>query len=209
MASPRLTVKSVAAYLRGTTSRQKKILRDHKYPKQEPQVHQPPYYQIAIGGVRQYYRAENDPAALVAAQNRAQNIGQKAKREHNIRILEKFRDSPLASRSFSLQKNSTFSAALRGVNIRLSPDMQAVEKGMFKVIYFHCREEPIDEATAILMAEVAHWVMQQNRIELQSRQIEVIDLSKGKSYSAKKWSDSLPTALAEHAGEIVARWEEA
>lgn len=207
MSSPRLTVKSIAEILSNPASNPTKIVRDQKYPKREPQIYQRPFYQVAVGSVRGYYRSNNSQSALAAAVNRAQSIGNKAKRANNVRVIESFRDSEHAKRQFHLKVNRQAKAVMAGVEIRLSADMQALENGVLRVVHFNCRGKPIGEASAVLIAEVSHWVLKQNGIELGPSQIEVIDLTTGSSYRASRWRSATIDALTERCKEIQLLWE--
>jgi hypothetical protein len=207
MSSPRLTVKSIAEILSTPNSNPAKIVRDQKYPKREPQVYQRPYYQIAVGGVRRYYRSNNRPSVLAAAYSRAQSIGNKAKRANNIRVIESFRESQHATRRFQLQTNRQATAKIAGVEIRLSADMQALENSVLRVVHFNCRGRAIDEAAALLVAEVSHWVLDENGINLNPSQIEVIDLTNGRSYRARTLRSSTIDLLTDRCKEIQLLWD--
>jgi hypothetical protein len=171
-------------------------------------VFQRPYYQIAVGGVRGFYRANNKRSVLHSAQNKASNITNKAKRINNVRVLESFEKSPHSDRRFSVQANRRYQAMFSGVEVRLSADMQATEDGTFRVVYFICKGKAIEEATAILIAEVAHWVLHQNGVDLRVDQIEVMDLTSGKSYRARSWRASTASVLAERVKAISSLWDQ-
>lgn len=207
MSSPKLTVKSIAEILSKPTSNPTKIVRDQKYPKREPQIYQRPFYQVAVGGVRRYYRSNNSPSVLAAAYNRAQNIGNKAKRTNNVRVIESFRESEHAKRRFRVQTNRQAKTTIAGVEVRLSADMQVLENGVLRVVHFNCRGRPISEAAAILVAEVSHWVLKRNGVDFGPSQIEVMDLTNGRTYRARSWQSSTIDALTERCKEIRLLWD--
>lgn len=207
MSSPRLTVKSIADILRTPGQSPARTLRDQKYPQQEPQVFRTPYYQPAITAVRRFYREGNNAAALQSARNKAESIGNQARRSNNIRITDSFRTSAHAKRRFTLVPNRGQSANIGSVEIRLSADMQAMENGVLRVLFFNCRADPVDEETAVLMTEVAHWVLEQNRIQLEPGQIEVMDLSNGRSHMASHWRESTLIGLRNRARAIASLWD--
>ena len=184
MNSPRLTVESIAEILSTSASNTVKIVRDQKYPKGDPQKFQRPFYQTAVGGVRKYVRSRNNPLVLVAACNRAQSIANKTRRANNLRVLQAFRASDHSRRNFVVQVNRQTKATVAGVELRLSADMQAIENGIPTVLHFNCRGKPIGEVEAILAAEISHWVLEQNGIQLDPGQIEIMDLTNGRSYRA-------------------------
>jgi hypothetical protein len=208
MSSPRMTVRSFAEIFRKPSESPVRILHDQKYPQQDPQVFRTPYYQKAISAIRNYYRAGNDHSVLKSARNQALSIANEARRANTLRVLDAFSSSAHAKRRFDVTSNRRFAATVGKVEIRLSADMQAHENGELRILYFHCRGIPIEEETATLMAEIAHWVMERNAIEILPRQVEVMDVSEGRSHRARSWRDSTVAALSGRARSIASIWDQ-
>jgi hypothetical protein len=206
MAGPRLTVKSVADILLNPKSNTTTVLHDQKYPAGNPQKFRTPYYQGSIAAVRQYYASANDTKILAHWRNKLLSIKNEARRANNVRALDVFAASPLAKRKLSPTTNRRYLATINGVAISLSADMQAMESGVLKVVYFHCRAVPLEPSAADLITNVANWVLHANSVVATPMQIEVMDLCVGRTLRASAWNASTQKSLAARAQAIAQLW---
>lgn len=204
--TPKLNVRALAEMLEMPAYKQQRILYEQKYPKQEPQVFRTPYYQRALHGIRGFYGAGNDDSALLIARNEVQNIANTSRRANNLRVLDAFAASSQRKRKLQPIANKRYSAMTGSVEIRLSPDLQALEKGDLRIIYFNCRAAAISEEVATLTVEIAHWVCTQNQVGAAVDQIEVIDLFSGKRYRKNGVRASTLKAVKGNAKIIEALW---
>jgi hypothetical protein len=117
--SPRLTVKALAETLPLSAYEQQRVLHDQKYPKHQPQTFRTPYYQASTTGIRDFYRSGNDVRVLAVATNDLQNIGNPARRTHNLRVMDKFAGSGLVRRKLTPVANARYTAQIGSVEIRL------------------------------------------------------------------------------------------
>jgi hypothetical protein len=106
---------------------------------------------------------------------------------NNLRVLDNFIISSQPKRKLHPLPNKRYVATTGAVAIRLSPDLQALQKDSLKVIYLNWRVAAITVDIATLTIEIAHWVLAQNHVKVDFDQIEVIDLaSAGKIHRRKK-----------------------
>jgi len=204
--APRLTVKALAAMLQMPAYEQSRVLYDQKYPKQQPQSFRTPYYQKTLSGIRDYYRSGGNPHVLRSAQNDLQSIGNETRRANNLRVLENFMKSSQPKRILAPQPNRRYSATIGTVEVRLSPDLQALEKGAARIIYFNCRVAPITDEIAALTIEIASWVLVQNQLQIAVDQIEVVDLATGKVHRRKTVRPATIKAIRNNGRIIEALW---
>jgi hypothetical protein len=204
--SPRLTVRALAEMLKMPAYEQLRVLYDQKYPKQEPQSFRTPYYQRSLAGIREYFRSANDPRSIAVAKNDLQNIGNLTRRTNNLRVLDQFSSSTVAKRKLEPLPNARYSAMAGSVEIRLSPDLQALENDRPIFLYFNCRSAEISEEIAGLTVEIAHWVLQQSGVTVDVRQIEVFDLFTGKQHKRKSRRPSTVRAIKNNGRVIEALW---
>jgi len=203
---PSLTVRSIAEMLRLPAFEQVRILTEQKYPKQQPQSFRTPYYQAALTGIRNFYSADHAKTSLADARAKAQAAGQLTRRQNNLRVIDKFEESAQAARSLVPMANSRYSAEIERVVLRLSPDLQATEDDQRRVLYFNCRNAKLDDEAAKYTLEIAHWLLEQNEIEVKPQQIEYIDLATGKLHRVKKRRAATIRALRANAQIIDALW---
>lgn len=206
LASPRLTAKAFAEMLPLPAYDQQRVLHDQKYPKQQPQTFRTPYYQASLTGICNFFRSANDVRCLTSARNDLQNIGNLARRTHNLRVLDKFANPALIRRKLNPLPNTRYTALIGSVEIKLSPNLQAMENDEFRVIYFNCRNAPITEEVATLTVEIANWVLEQNEVEIAFDHVEVIDLFTGSIHRRKKARRSTLATIKANARIIEALW---
>jgi hypothetical protein len=204
--TPHLTVKALAEMLKLPAYEQSRILYDQKYPKQQPQSFRTPYYQRALAGIREFFRTGNDAKVLAGAKNDLQSIGNATRRANNLRVLDKFAGAAVAKRKLQPLPNTRYGAMTGNVEIRLSPDLQALENDERKILYFNCRAAPITDEIAYLTVEIAHWVLDQNDVEIDIDHIEVIDLVNGKVHRRKTRRPSTVNAIKNNGKIIEALW---
>jgi len=207
MSAPRLTVKSIAEMLWRPQSDISRKVRQYKYPKQQPQASHIPFYQSVAAAVRQYYRESNKSSVLLAARNRALSIPNESRRINAVRVLDNFRDSPHASRRLEVGRNRRYSATIGKIELKLSADMQATEKGELRVVYFGYKALGVDAEIAVLLAELAHWVLEQNKVDVRMDQVEVMDFSTGKRYRTQTRRGSTLRALTAKSTQVASMWD--
>jgi hypothetical protein len=203
---PSLTVRSMAELLRLPAYQQQRILAEQKYPKQQPQSFRTPYYQPALTAFREYYRRNNDAAALDAAVGGLQKIKVDSRRANNLRVIESFKDSLIAKRSLIPTSNRRYDFGLGDVILKLSTDMQASQGDEDRFIYFNCRNAPIDAETARLTLEIASLVLEANNIEFAISDIEFIDLKAGKLHKVSKRRSATTKLVNANAKIIATLW---
>ena len=203
---PNLNVRAMAKMLRLPVAKQERILFEQKYPKGEPQRFQTPYYGPALAAIRNYYRSNNSPSSLVAARAKIEGIGQETRRLNNYRVLEKFQGSILPKRKLMPTPNSRHSAHLGDVQLKLSPDLQALEKNTRKIFYFNCRGERLDDELARYTLEIGLWVFDAEGIPIGPTQIEFMDLFTGRLHTVSECRPTTLAKLAETANTITEIW---
>jgi hypothetical protein len=204
VATPRLSVRTAASFLRLPAVEQMRILHDQKYPKQVPQVFRQPYYQPALTSIR--HVLENGASGLVTARAELQRVTQPSRRMHSMRVLEQFIGSEHAKRLLQPTVHKRFYANVNGLELRLSPDLFAFEGDEERFIYFNFKAEQYNPESAKMTIEIAHWLLEQNKLEVMPEQIEFIDLFTGTLYRVKKRRAKTLKLLEENAKLIRSLW---
>jgi hypothetical protein len=205
-AMPSLTVRSMAEMLNLPAHAQARILSEQKHPKQAPQVFRTPYYQQALAGIRQYYKAGRDHSKLTLAALKCEEFEQESKRDHNLRVLNSFKASELAARDLLLTAKNLTKLALNNVELRLMPDLAATEGGKPRIVFLNFRGHALDPEVARLTLEIADWVFEKNQIPIGTKNLEYVDLFKGKAYAIAKRRASTIKAVTQNFKIIEALW---
>lgn len=203
---PRLTVRSAAEMLDKDPAEMSGMLYDQKYPDKGDRIFRTPYYQHAISGMRKFFR--DGKSALMQTRVDIQGFRQPSRREHNFRVLNSFEQSGLTERKLTPLPNTRFYAIVDGVELRLSPDLQAQENGERKIIYFNCCNKEYDPETARRLVEIAFWVLRRNGVDIRPDQIEFIDLFRKETYTISDVRAKTIESLSAEAMKVTKLWND-
>jgi len=201
---PRLSVRSLANFTRLRGVEQHKLLHGQKFPRQTPQVFKQPYYGPPMKAIKAFL--DDGHSALINARAEFQRLSQPARRLHCNRVLESFVRSEHASRGLVPVAVSRYYATVRGLELRLSPDLVAMDGEVRKYIYFNCKDSEADPAAVRLTLEFAHWLLGENGLSVDPSQIEFIDLFTNVLYQGRKMRKSTLKELEENARLIELLW---
>jgi hypothetical protein len=202
-----LTVRAFAELIHLPAYAQVRILNEQKYPSREPQIFRIPFYQVALRGIRAYYRTGGDRQQITTARATAAQLNPRPKRVHNERALRAFENSPQFIRSLRPTTLATlFARPISGVELRLQFDVAAEEGGHPRRIFYNFRADPLDPDVAKSTVHIAHWVIAQNALSMPIRGIEYVDLATGNVYSASRQSQRALRLMEENARIIATLW---
>lgn len=201
---PRLSARSAAKFLQLPALEQMRLLHDQKFPQQTPQVFKQPYYAPPIAGIRGFL--ELGPAGLIDARAQIQRIKVASRRMHCTRVLEQFIQSEHAARGLKPAPIQRYTAFMHDLELRLSPDLRAYEGTEERIIFFNANVLPQDAELAKKTLEIAHWLLEENEVDLKPEQVEFIDLTTGVLHKIKKRRAKTIKDLAENAKLITSLW---
>lgn len=202
---PRLTVRSAAEMLGRPKDQVAQQLYDQKYPEEGERVFRRPFYQPGLRGIRGYFKAGR--SELLKSRSEIQGLRQPARRDQNNRVLDSFEQSAIARRHLKPIPNRRYYAQVGNVELRLSPDMQVLEDGTIRVIYFNCKKAQYSPETARKLVEIAYWVLLQNGVNIQPRQVEFVDLFNGAVYTVDEFRAKTLEALNAEALDVSRMWD--
>lgn len=203
---PSLTVRSFAELLNLPAHAQSRILTEQKYPKQGPQSFKTPYYQQALSGIRAFYKAGNDSGQLAVAATRIEAFKQEAKRDHNLRVLNSFKQSDLPSRTLKVTGLKHVSFQAHEVVLRFSPDLNGLEGGTERFLLLNYRAQPLNQELARTTLELVHWTLESAGGFVSPKQLEYIDLFTGTVHTIAKRRASTITAAEQNLKIIKTLW---
>ena len=204
---PTLTVRAMAAILHLPNERKARGLRDQKYPKEGAQIFRTPYYSPALTGIRRFYRSGNAIAALAEARNKIESLTQESKRDNNQRVLDCFqKNEDLLDRKLVPQSNTRYVTSISDVELRLSPDLRALEGNAARYIWYHWKGAALTGRLAEDTLQIAHWVLEQNSIAIPISSLEFVDLFTGKVHKVRTRSSETEKLLRTNARAIDELW---
>jgi len=173
-----LTVRAFAEMITLPPYEQERILHEQKYPRQGATAYRVPYYRPALKSISDYYRGQNNlPVLHAAIQNMPRLAGTNAARvQNNIRVVNSFRNCPQRRRALQPQSISTSRGNIHGVDVRVTPDLVALDAKTLVRIFYNCRATPLDDEVARLTLELTHHILAQSGIVAGFSDSEYIDL---------------------------------
>lgn len=206
---PRINAKGMAEMIALPGYAQIPILVAQKYPSQGPAQFRRPYYAPAIDAIRNIYRSGNRADTIQNAQAAIQGLKVPSRRTNLSRVLQSFEGSDQLQRQLTIAKNPKIISNLGTVELRASPDIVATdEAGTAKMLYYHCKSTAYDQEAAKRLIEIAHWLCEENEIEIAPRDIEVIDLSNGVLHRIRSRRESTIKQMKQTAKVIASLWDD-
>ena len=143
---------------------------------------------------------------MIDARAQIQRIKVPSRRMHSMRVIEQFVQSDYAQRGLKPTPSRRYYAHMGELELRLSPDLFALEGDEERIIYFNANASQQDPETAKMTLEVAHWVLEQNGADVKLEQVEFIDLFTGRLHKIKKRREKTIKLLEENAKVIESLW---
>lgn len=204
--SPRINTKALAEMLRLPAYSQLTILQDQKYPKKGPNAIRTPFYSPAMNGIREFYRQDNDRAALIEARQAAAQSKLLAKQNSNVRVLDAFERGAQHNRKLQPVANTRLSVKIRSVEIRLSADMRAQDSKGPRLFFYNLRNAPLQATIATDALEIAHWILEENGQALPPGTVEYVDLHAQKAYKLSSTHKSVINLVKKNVLVIESLW---
>lgn len=203
----RLTVRAFSELLQLPAYAQSRILYEQKYPRRQPQAFKIPYYQTALGGIRDYYRTGRDASALTRARNKASVLSQDARRIHNVRVIDAFEGGAQFNRNLQLLSMPTYIAEpVPGLELRLRFDAEALERNRKARIFYNLRNTELDDRTARATLQIAQWVLEENGQGDSIRSLDYVDFMNGSVHSVSRQSQRTIRLMEANSEIIMAIW---
>lgn len=205
---PTLSTRSFAEMLNLPAYEQSRILHEQKYPKANSGLFKMPYYATALAGIRRYHKGGNDKDAIKNALDIAAVLKGPGKAPHNARVLNQYLNSSMAGRTFN---NISLTINVSGkpkadVELRLKFDFEGDEKSKRKFVFFNCRDAALEPQVVTDTITIAHWILAENGILVDIKNIEYHDLKTGMLSSISRPSVKTIKRMRENAKIISSLW---
>ena len=126
----------------------------------------------------------------------------------NIRVLDAIpkgqsgQDGPRLEAPVS----SLSAEPIPGVELRLHFDIEAIEKGSPRHIFYNFRDVAIDAATAATTLQIAYWVLEENAVAPPFKGLQYVDLKTAKVHSIARQSQKALRLMKANAKIIQTLW---
>ena len=150
-----ITLKGLAKFMTATPAKQRKILRDYKYPKEEG-LAMAQYYKEARDVVYSFHKNKRPKEWLVNKANEIRTLadgvggGSGPRLQNNARAIEQYAQN-FSGRKIDILPDLDASFTTDGVRVKINPDLHVSEGGKEKIIKLEfAKDEPLPEMVKII-----------------------------------------------------------
>jgi hypothetical protein len=206
---PKLSMKGLAQFMTAGPSRQRSILRDHKFPKAAvPMIG---YYTAARNAIKRYHEETQNPAIIVeeVAGLRKKMIGASkqtvSRLENNIRALQGYLEY-FGKRSFRVLETPRLKYLRGDVAVSVVPDLMVEENGVREMIKLDCNRAGASKEQIDVMLQLMYESASAAAIGVKPKGIAYIDAIRNKQHVGAKLKRTLKKDIDAACDNVSAMW---
>jgi hypothetical protein len=189
----KISVKSLADYMLASSSRQRTIVRDTKYPKLQDGKPKPQIvrYSEARATIRDYHEAGNDISVLITGiekltKKKNENPDKDASRiDDNIRAIKAYM-TYYKNNAFKILTTPKPIYSYEQMDVSATPDLYIEEEGVRKLIKLDFNQtKPKKEAIDIVL-KVTHEAAVRGELAVAPKNVVYLDVSRQEQYTGAK-----------------------
>lgn len=207
----KISLKGLAKYMTGTSSQQRKVLRDFKNPDPEGFA-QTIYYRETREFIAAYHREGHDLNWLQEKATRLFTIssvmtGQTAARLRNNALAVQRYASHFGSKQFEVLDDLRFALQVGNVRVSLHPDLHVRERGTEKLIKLEFTKDTPDPKLIRIMTQAMFEASQEVGLVLPSSAVLYYDVPRGAIHKGARLSARMSQEISDACINIEAIWE--
>lgn len=206
-----ITLKGLANFMTATPSRQRKILRDFKYPEEEGYA-QALYYREARDLIKAAHKHEDRASWLLHQANQLRNLagatgGQSGIRlTHNARGIEQYARH-FAARKFEILKDVDLSITVEGVWVKINPDLHVFEDGKQKFVKLEFSVKQPEAQIVRIICQGMFEGARENGHQLPESCILYLDVPRGALHKGARAGARMKSEIKAACQNIGSLWE--
>ncbi|MBI9077157.1 MAG: hypothetical protein JEZ02_17240 [Desulfatibacillum sp.] len=208
---PKISLKGLAKYMTSGAVKQRKILKDYKYPNPEGQA-QAAYYRDAKKYITEFHKDGRDVEWLTKKASQLQGLSQGAVQQravrlkHNARAIKKYARF-FSGRDFSILDRISLRVAYAGVFITVSPDLHVMERKREKVILLDFSKDEPEEQTVKIISQAMFQAQLEAGMGLTSTSVLYFDVSRGQEHRGARAGARMLREIEAACENIYAIWD--
>ncbi|MFH2001901.1 MAG: hypothetical protein ABIK28_19635 [Planctomycetota bacterium] len=208
---PRISLKGLANFMTSGAARQRKILRDYKYPDPEGAA-QAGYYRDARNCILEYHREGREEAWLYERHRhlRGQSIVAppqvKPRLENNARAVRQYARN-FSGRNFTILENVPLALAFSGVTVSVYPDLHVNERNREKIIKLDFSKQPTNDQAIRIMSQAMFEAQVQAGMGLTSASVLYLDVPRSQEYRGARAGSRMLREIEAACENITAIWD--
>ena len=209
----KISVKILADFMLASSSRQRTLIRNAKFPKlkdgkAKPQIVR---YSEARASIRDFHESGNDLKVLLTAveklaKKKAQRPEKDAARiDDNIRVIKLYA-AQFAKREFTVLPTPKPIYANGNMEVSATPDLYVEENGVKKLIKLDFSQVKAKDGTAEIILKVMHEASSNQNLGVKPKDVLYLDISRQTSQSGEKLNKKLKKDIDAALATIQDMW---
>ncbi len=209
----KISVKILADFMLASSSRQRTLVRNAKFPKLKDGKAIPPIvrYSEARASIRDFHEAGNDLKVLLTAveklaKKKVQHPEKDAARiDDNIRVIKLYA-AAFAKREFKVLPTPKPVYAMGNMEVSATPDLYVEESGVKKLIKLDFSQDKAKEGTVEIILKVMHEAASTQNLGVKPKDVLYLDISRQTSQSGEKLNKKLKKDIDAALATIEDMW---
>ncbi|HWN80833.1 MAG TPA: hypothetical protein VNM87_01940 [Candidatus Udaeobacter sp.] len=205
----KLSAKVLAEFMTSDPSRQRKTLRDAKYPESDEASVRVIYYREARETIVAFHRSKS-PGLLLRQADNLEGLGRLnggrsgTRLRHNARALRAY-EANFSQQSIELLENLRLNLVINGVRISVVPDLHYRFRSRVYLAKLEFSAEPPDEATLRIISQLM-FEASRTRPDLSNASILVLDVARGQEMRGARAGSRIVGNIEAACANIMAIW---
>lgn len=213
MGIKQLSVKGLADFIAATPSRQRTIVRQFKYPKDDDARAKITYYREARDVVEAHHRGGHDRAWLETQAMHLDELGsylsgrRRTRLKHNARAIRAYAAN-FAHRPFKLLPGLTIPLAYGDVRITVVPDLHVEERSRRKIVKLEFGVDPPSDNEIRVISQLLFEASIKAGLGLPSAGVLYLDVGRGSEHRGARAGSQMRRNIEDACKTISAIWED-
>lgn len=206
----KISLKGLAEFMAGSSAKQRRVLRDFKYPDPEGSA-QAVYYREARDFITRYHQRRHaiqwlfdrsDQLEAIAAQSSRQT---KTRYGNNARVLREYARN-FGNRHFDILPKLPLGLTLEGVMVTVIPDLHVRENGIEKIIKLEFSIDTPDDKIVKIITQAMFEAQSEEGMGLRSSSVLYFDVRRGASHKGARVGSRMRGEMEAACKNISALW---
>ncbi|MGE0142105.1 MAG: hypothetical protein AB7I19_11990 [Planctomycetota bacterium] len=211
MVKKRFSIKGLADFMAANAVKQRKIIRDYKYPDEDEAHAKIIYYRAARDVVTAYHLATKNrlwldaEAAALRALAEASPGMTRIRLENNARAIEEYAKH-FSGRKFEILSDISLELVYGDVTITVRPDIHVRENGTEKIIKLEFSKDEPEKKIRDVISQGMFEAAVAKGMKLGSKQVLYLDVARGKEHKGARLGARLAREIAASCANMSSIW---
>jgi len=212
MPKKRISLKGLADFMVGSPAKQRSIVHDYKYPKEDEPRGKATYYKDAMTVIEAFHRRKHDRSWLLKQADDLETVAKtksnlsRTKLINNARTLRDFA-AHLSIRHLEVLKQLRLGLNIGDVYISIVPDLCVKDKGRQHLIKFNFSEEEPKDKQIKAITQAMYEAASEASIPVVPSDVWYVTLSTGTTHKGARMGSRMKKEIEASCATISAIWD--